>query len=93
MHHQRLACSRGAGGLPPSHQKQHRKGVCGLAPSRTACQSNAISFFCWRAAKAKTARPGALKAEGPDAALGRVFILAGAKKNNAFFRAELNSGT
>lgn len=24
--------------------------------------------------------PGALKAEGPDAALGRVFILAGAKK-------------
>lgn len=36
--------------------------------------------------------PGALKAEGPDVALGRVFILAGGKIN-AFFRAELNSGT
>ena len=80
MNHQHLACSRCAGGLPPSHQKQHRKGVCGLAPSRTACQSNAISFFCRRAAKAKTADPGALEAEGPDVALGRVFILSWAKK-------------
>lgn len=80
MNHQHLSCSRFAGSLPPSHQKQHIKCIIWLGTQQDgmSIECNLI-FSAGELLKRRQPDPSALKAVRPDVALGRVFILAWAK--------------